>query len=216
MTINLAIVSSNRLFCEGVRKLVEGDPEIVIVGEPEPVVDFQDLADLQSDVVLIDRPALFAIPRYVLTDGGFRAKFIMVESRTEPSSIDAELLELISKGVMAGILSAEANGELLKKAVRVVASGELWLDHLTIKNILTQAVFVKRSVTRQESEIAELIMRGYCNKEIARELKIAEATVKSHCNRLFRKYNVSGRLQLGLKLKGLHPGNLPRISNGAN
>ena len=216
MTIKLAIVSSNRLFCEGVRKLVEGDPEIVIVGEPEPVADFQDLVDLQSDVVLIDQPALFAIPRHVLTEGGLRAKFIMVESRTEPSLIDGELIELISKGVMAGILSAEANGELLKKAVKVVASGDLWLDHLTIKNILTQAMSVKKSVTRQESEIAELITRGYCNKEIARELKIAEATVKSHCNRLFRKYNVSGRLQLGLKLKGLHPGNLPRMSNGTN
>jgi DNA-binding NarL/FixJ family response regulator len=75
---------------------------------------------------------------------------------------------------------------------------------------------VKKGVTRQESEIAELITKGYCNKEIARELKIAEATVKSHCNRLFRKYNVSGRLQLGLKLKGLRPGNLPRMSSDTN
>ncbi|MGD0487069.1 MAG: response regulator transcription factor [Syntrophorhabdales bacterium] len=215
MTIKLAIVSSNRLFCEGVRKLVEGDPEIVIVGELEPLADFQDLVD-RSDVVLIDQPALFAIPRHVLTESGLRAKFIMVESRNEPSSIDGELIGLISKGVMAGILSAEANGELLKKAVRVVASGDLWLDHLTIKNILTQAMSVKKGVTRQESEIAELITRGYCNKEIARELKIAEATVKSHCNRLFRKYNVSGRLQLGLKLKGFHPGNLPRMSHDTN
>jgi DNA-binding NarL/FixJ family response regulator len=214
MTIRLAIVSSNRLFCEGVRKLVEGDPEIVIVGEPDPVADFQDLVDLQGDVVLIDQPALFAIPRQALTESSLNAKFIMVESRTEPSLIDAELIGLISKGVMAGILSAEANGELLKKALRVVASGELWLDHLTIKNILTQAMSLKKSVTRQESEIAQLITRGYCNKEIARELKIAEATVKSHCNRLFRKYNVSGRLQLGLKLKGTHPGNLPRMSSG--
>ncbi len=216
MTIKLAIVSSNRLFCEGVRKLVEGDSEIVITGEPEPVAGFQGLVELQSDVVLIDQPALFAIPRHILIEDGFSAKFIMVESRGEPFLIDAELIGLISKGVIAGILCAEADGELLKKAVKVVASGDLWLDHLTIKNILTQAMSVKKNVTRQESEIAELITRGYCNKEIARELKIAEATVKSHCNRLFRKYNVSGRLQLGLKLKGLRPGNLPRAPNETN
>jgi len=215
MTTRLAIVSSNRLFCEGVRKLVEGDPEIVIVGGPAPVADFRALVN-GSDVVLIDQPALFAIPRHVLAGDGLRAKFIMVESGNEPSSIDGELIDLISKGVMAGILSAEANGELLKKAVKVVASGDLWLDHLTIKTILTQATAAKRGVTRQESEIAELITRGYCNKEIARELKIAEATVKSHCNRLFKKYNVSGRLQLGLKLKGFHPGNPPRILNDTN
>ena len=53
------------------------------------------------------------------------------------------------------MLSAEAKGELLKKAVSMVASGDLWLDHLTIKNILAQAMSVKKSVTRQESEIAE-------------------------------------------------------------
>lgn len=216
MTIKLAIVSSNRLFCEGVRKLVEGDPEIVIVGEPDPIARFQDLTDLQSDVVLIDQPALFAMPRRLLSESGLAAKFLMVESRSEPSSIDADLIELISKGVMAGILSAEANGELMKKAVRVVASGDLWLNHMTIKQILAQATSVKKSVTRQESEIAGLITKGYCNKEIARELKIAEATVKSHCNKLFRKYNVSGRLQLGLKLKTLHPGDLPSAPNDAN
>ncbi len=216
MRIKLAIVSSNRLFCEGVRKLVEGDSEIMIVGQPDSVVRFQDLTDLQSDVVLIDQPALFAVPRHVLKESGLGAKFIMVENRTETSSIDSELIELISKGVMAGILSADASGELMKKAVKVVASGELWLDHQTIKSILVQATSVKTNVTRQESEIAELIMKGYCNKEIAKELKIAEATVKSHCNRLFRKYNVSGRLQLGLKLKTLQTGHYPYPPHGAN
>ena len=89
------------------------------------------------------------------------------------------------------------------------------MGHLTIKNILTQAMFVKKSITRQESEIAGLILRGFCNKEIARELKIAEATVKSHCNRLFKKFNVSGRLQLGLKLKGLQHTSVPRASDSS-
>ncbi|MGA3174235.1 MAG: response regulator transcription factor [Syntrophorhabdales bacterium] len=215
MIIKLAIVSSSRLFCEGVRKLVEGDPEIAIIGGPGHIATFDELLDLKSDVVLVDQQALFAIPRQVLTENGFAAKLIMVESRTEPSFIDGEIIELISKGVLAGILSAEANGELLKKAVKVVASGELWLGHLTIKNILTQAMFVKKSITRQESEIAGLILRGCCNKEIARELKITEATVKSHCNRLFKKFNVTGRLQLGLKLKGLQRTSPPpRVSSG--
>ena len=59
---------------------------------------------------------------------------------------------------------------------------------------------MKKSLTRQESDVAALILHGFCNKEIVRELKIAEATVKSHCNRLFKKFNVSGRLQLALKL----------------
>jgi len=216
MTIKLAVVSGSRLFYEGVRKLVEGDPEISIIGEPDRAPTFDELLDLKSDVVLIDQQALFAVPRQSLTENGFAPKLIMVENRTDTSLIDGEIIELISKGVLAGILSAEADGELLKKAVKVVASGELWLGHLTIKNILTQAMFVKKSITRQESEIAGLILRGFCNKEIAKELKITEATVKSHCNRLFKKFNVSGRLQLGLKLKGLQRPGGQRASSGTH
>ena len=216
MTIKLAVLSGSRLFCEGVRKLVEGDTEISMVGGPDRSATLDELLDMKSDVILIDQQALFAVPRQDLTENGFPAKLIMVESRTEPSLIDGEIIELISKGVLAGILSAEADGELLRKAVRVVASGELWLGHLTIKNILTQAMFVKKSITRQESEIAGLILRGFCNKEIARELKITEATVKSHCNRLFKKFNVSGRLQLGLKLKGLQHTSAPRASGSSH
>ena len=196
MTIKLAVLSGSRLFCEGVRKLVEGDTEISMVGGPDRSATLDELLDMKSDVILIDQQALFAVPRQDLTENGFPAKLIMVESRTEPSLIDGEIIEPISKGVLAGILSVKRTVSLLRKAVRVVASGE-WSGHLTIKNILTQAMFVKKSITRQESEIAGLILRGFCNKEIARELKITEATVKSHCNRLFKKFNVSGRLQSG-------------------
>lgn len=204
MAIKLAVVSRSRLFCEGITRLVEDDPEIAIVGEPGRVTTLEDLVELGSQVVLVDHQALYDFPAHALTDGSLGAKLILVESRTEPNVVDGAVVELISKGVMAGILSAEASGELLKKAVRVVASGELWLGHLTIKSILTQAAFARKSITRQESEIAGLILRGYCNKEIAKELRITEATVKSHCNRLFKKFNVSGRLQLGLKLKGMY------------
>jgi DNA-binding NarL/FixJ family response regulator len=204
MAIRVAVVSHSRLFSEGIKRLIEDDPEITIAAVIGQSFDADGVANLRADVVLIDHQALFSIPRHILSENGFDAKLVLVESRTEPSLIDREIIELISKGTMAGILSADANGELLKKAIKVVASGELWLGHITIKNILTQAMFIKKSITRQESEIAALILRGCCNKEIARELKITEATVKSHCNRLFKKFNVSGRLQLGLKLKGLY------------
>lgn len=204
MAIKLAVLSRSRLFCEGVTRLVEDDPEIEIVGAPGRVATVEDLIVLGSQVVLIDHQALYDLPAQALTENGTGSKLILVESRTEPTVVDGAIVELISKGIVAGILSAEASGELLRKAVKVVASGELWLGHVTIKNILTHAAFTRKSITRQESEIAGLILRGYCNKEIARELRITEATVKSHCNRLFKKFNVSGRLQLGLKLKGMY------------
>jgi DNA-binding NarL/FixJ family response regulator len=202
MAIKVAIVSPSRLFSEGLQKLIEDDAELSIVIATQAVGLEETVRS--SHVILIDRPALFGTPRHFFNGNGCSPKLLLLENGSGPSPIDAEIVELISKGVMAGILSAESNGELVKKAVKVVASGELWLGHMAIRSILTQATLFKQNITPQESEIAGLILKGYCNKEIARELKITEATVKSHCNRLFKKFNVSGRLQLGLKLKGLY------------
>ncbi len=98
MTIKLAVLSGSRLFCEGVRKLVEGDTEISMVGGPDRSATLDELLDMKSDVILIDQQALFAVPRQDLTENGFPAKLIMVESRTEPSLIDGEIIELDIKG----------------------------------------------------------------------------------------------------------------------
>lgn len=207
MAIKLAVVSPSLLFCEGLKRLVDDDPEIEIVGSSASADEADEVRDLACDVILVDHQALFGAWNQYLAGEGARAKLILIQNRSEPSLVDGEIVDLICRGVMAGILSTDTNGDLLKKAIKVVASGELWLGHETIKRILSQASVFKQQVTRQESEIAGLILKGYCNKEIARELKITEATVKSHCNRLFKKFNVSGRLQLGLKLKGLYEDN---------
>lgn len=204
MAIKLAMVSPSRLFCEGIRKLIEDDPEIDIIGSSALATENRDGYLFSCDVVLVDHPALFGIWKQCINQDNANTKLILIQNRVEPLLVESEVVDLISKGVMAGVLSADTSGELLKKAIKVVASGELWLGHVTIKSILTQASAFKQNITRQESEIAGLILKGYCNKEIAKELKITEATVKSHCNRLFKKFKVSGRLQLGLKLRGLY------------
>jgi DNA-binding NarL/FixJ family response regulator len=55
-------------------------------------------------------------------------------------------------------------------------------------------------LSETEKEVAALICLGCRNKEIAQELDISEHTVKSHCNRIYKKLEVSDRLQLSLKL----------------
>ena len=202
--IRVSIFSKSRLLREGITRLLEDDPEIEVLGGETEGKSIEDVSWRETDVILVDRHMLSRVPlpEQPAREGGPRV--ILLESGAGQPRIDEEVVELISRGILGGIASAETGSELIKKAIRVVASGELWLGHLTIKNILGQAASARRSVTRQESEIATLILRGFCNKEIAKELGISEATVKSHCNRLFKKFNVTGRLQLGLKLKGAH------------
>ena len=57
-------------------------------------------------------------------------------------------------------------------------------------------------LTRREREVALLISRGSCNKEIAVKLKISERTVKAHLTSIFLKLGVSDRLQLAVYVVG--------------
>lgn len=203
--IRVSIFSKSRLLREGITRLFEDDPEMEVLGGEIDGKSIEEMSWRKTDVILVDRQTLSAVPFSVIDSAHESGpRVILLESGVGQPRIDEEVVDLISRGILGGIASAETGCELIKKAIRVVASGELWLGHLTIKSILGQAASARRSVTRQESEIATLILRGFCNKEIARELGISEATVKSHCNRLFKKFNVTGRLQLGLKLKGTH------------
>jgi DNA-binding NarL/FixJ family response regulator len=108
------------------------------------------------------------------------------------------LSEFISRGLV-GILPPETDGALLKRAIRAVYQGELWINHKSIKDMLLTGQ-QKIGLTKQEGQVVYHICRGLRNKEIAETLNITEQTVKSHCNRIYKKFGVSDRLQLALLL----------------
>jgi DNA-binding NarL/FixJ family response regulator len=60
-------------------------------------------------------------------------------------------------------------------------------------------------LTGKEEEITSLICKGFRNKEIAQKLNISEQTVKSHCNRIYKKVGVSDRVQLALYFYEIWP-----------
>jgi DNA-binding NarL/FixJ family response regulator len=60
-------------------------------------------------------------------------------------------------------------------------------------------------LAHREKEIISHICQGYKNKEIAQKLHISEQTVKSHCNRIYKKLGVADRLQLALHSHNILP-----------
>lgn len=112
---------------------------------------------------------------------------------------DRHLKDLILKGVV-GVLPASADSDLLKKALKAVFSGELWLDRHTIMKLVSAMKSNEGNscLAKREREIVHLVSQGYKNKEMAQKLNISEQTVKSHCSRIYKKLGVSDRLQLAL------------------
>lgn len=207
MSIKLVIGCCSYLFGEGLKKLLKDDRDINIIGIFDEGIDLEEIVKLKPDVILADFNIFSDLPEnFAIND---QLKIILIGGRTWPSSLigDKQIVELFSKGLV-GILPPGADSVILKKALKAVYQGELWIDHKTVKNFLFSRISPenKVSLTRKEEEIASLICQGYRNKEIAQKLDINEQTVKSHCNRIYKKIGVSDRLQLALYCYKIWPG----------
>lgn len=108
--------------------------------------------------------------------------------------------------------------EILKKIILKVLESELWVDRKFVSRLLTsledltqakhkEAVNLDSgydSLTPREKEIANLVATGYPNRKIANTLNISERTVKAHLGVIFRKLNITDRLQLALYVTKYH------------
>jgi two-component system response regulator DegU len=207
MTIRVAIGCHSYLLGEGLKRLFKGEKEIETVGIFDEGADVKEIVKLNPDIILADFKIFRAFPEDLHESD--QTKILLIGDRSWSSDAERQVPELILRGVY-GILPPDSDSQTLIKAVKVVYAGELWIDRKLIKNVLCNIGSPEKRVnlTRKEKEIVSLICHGYRNKEIAQQLDISEQTVKSHCNRIFKKVGVSDRLQLALYTHKLWPGHI--------
>lgn len=195
MPVKLVIGCCSYLFGEGLKKLLEDDKNIDVLGIFDEGSDLKEIVKLSADMILADRGVFHGLPEDFVIDKP--VKILLIADRTWLHTAYKDLPELVSKGVV-GILPPGTDSDLLKKAVKAVSSGEFWIERKTMKDMLTSKPEKIVDLTRKEKEVCSLICQGCRNKEIAQKLNISEQTVKSHCNRIYKKFGVSDRLQLAL------------------
>ena len=206
MTIRIAIGCHSYVLGEGLKKLFKDDEGTDIIGIFDEGIDLKEIIKLQPDIILADLKIFRTFPESVPTDN---VKILLISDDSWISEVEKQLPELLLRGV-CGILPPDADSDMLKKAVKIIYSGELWLDRKLLKNILYHVTSMEKKIdlTKKEKEIVSLICHGCRNKEIAQRLDISEQTVKSHCNRIYKKVGVSDRLQLALYTHKLWPGQI--------
>jgi DNA-binding NarL/FixJ family response regulator len=206
MTIRIAIGCHSYVLGEGLKKLFKDDEGTDIIGIFDEGVDLKEIIKLRPDIILADLKIFRTFPESVPTDN---VKILLISDDSWISEVEKQLPELLLRGV-CGILPPDADSDMLKKAVKIIYSGELWLDRKLLKNILYNVTSMEKKIdlTKKEKEIVSLICHGCRNKEIAQRLDISEQTVKSHCNRIYKKVGVSDRLQLALYTHKLWPGQI--------
>lgn len=215
MKLRLAIGCSNLLFGEGLKSMLEDERNIEIVGiftggAGDFLPDLIKIQECHPDVILADYApdfnSMFSLPDDYFKENSI--KIILIGDKNIRLLADTQLKEFVLRGVV-GVLPPSADSALLKKALRAVSQGELWLDRQMLTKILTSVKRrdKSRNLAKREQEIIMHICQGYRNKEIAQKLNISEQTVKSHCNRIYRKLGVSDRLQLALYSYRIWPEN---------
>jgi DNA-binding NarL/FixJ family response regulator len=200
--IGVLVVDDHAVVREGLRTFLELQDGIAVVGEAGDGEEAVRQAEaLRPDVVLMD----LAMPRLdgvgAMRELRRRLPAIRVIVLTSFAE-DERLLPAIQSGAAGYLLKNVAPAELAR-AVRAAHAGDALLDpHVAARLVEALAQPAGEDpperLTTREQEVLGLIARGFSNKRIARELGIAEKTVKTHVGHVLAKLGVADRTQAAL------------------
>ena len=195
---------------ESLKKIIEENPELKVIGIFTEQRDLTEVLKLNPHILIVSSPIFEANEEEILfTDG---IKLLILDHGNLRDLDESQVSDLIEKGLV-GILPQGEEISSLTKALKAVSSGELWFDRKTLSSLLSNKHAPSKPAvrfTRAEEKVISLLCRGFRNKEIAQELQVSEQTVKSHCNRIFKKTGLTDRLQLVIYVHNLRPNGAPR------
>jgi NarL family two-component system response regulator LiaR len=199
MVIRVLITDDHGVVRQGLRMFLSLDPDIQVVGEASDGREALEMArELVPDVVLMD--LLMPVMDGIGATRAIRSALPEVEVIALTSVLeDASVTDAIRAGAI-GYLLKDTNVEELHRAVRGAAEGRVQLAPEAAARLMREvrAPESPEALTARETEVLELLARGYANKQIASRLYVSEKTVKAHVSAILRKLGVQSRTQAAL------------------
>lgn len=192
------MAEDHNIIRQGIRSLLEKNPEFEIVGEVNNGRDaIQKAAELSPDIALMDvnMPGLNGIEATrIIADNSPEAKVIALSVHSDDAYV-------------SGMLMAGASGYLLKdcvldelvSAIKTVMLGHVYLSSALTKNLVNEYRSIKSKnidsyhslLTEREREILQLLAEGQSTKQIAADLFISIKTVSTHRQHIMEKLNMT-------------------------
>ncbi len=222
MTIRVLLVDDQALVRTGFRMVLAAEPDIEVVGEAADGLQAIEAARrLRPDLVLMDirMPNLDGIEATRRLAGPGVADPVKVLVLTT-YDVDEYVFAALRAGA-CGFLLKHTSPEGLVEAVRTVASGDGLIAPAVTRRLIAE--FARAPVaptppaelerlTEREREVLELVARGRSNAEIARELVVGPATVKTHVGRVLTKLGLPDRVEAVIRAYGGRGGRVGPLS----
>src|SRR6476646_5898253 len=201
--IRVLLADDHAIFRDGLRKLLDSDEDITIVGEAQNGAEcIKLLAKLKPEILLLDLRMPDKDGLAVLEEVNFDTlpTRVIVLSAAEDDRDVARAVRLGARGV---VLKESAIG-LLLKSIHSVHVGEFSVDsHIADEMVKTLSVSSGECSQRsllpdREIEVVQLVAQGLQNRAIGKKLFISEQTVKNHMLNIFDKVGVYDRVELML------------------
>jgi DNA-binding NarL/FixJ family response regulator len=205
MTIRVLICDDHMMVRQGVRMVLQSEPDIELVGEAGRGEEAVALAEqTRPDVVIMD----LSLPDLSGIEATQRIKTANPATHVIALTMHEEepyVLEVLKAGADGYIVKRSAAADLVN-AVRAVTQGQAVLDPVVTRAVVTGYVTrptpqpevgeVDLPLTPREREILILVAEGHTNAEIAKKLYISEKTVQTHRSNILDKLNIHDRTEL--------------------
>jgi two-component system nitrate/nitrite response regulator NarL len=208
--VRILIADAQPLFRAGLRRALEAEHDLGVVGETGDADEAVKLAEsLNADLLLLD-------PEMPRSDGLEALERLNGRDKTLSTilltaSLDhGRLVEAVRLGVR-GVVSKDASSELLLKAIRSVLAGQYWLGREEVADVVRALLRTSPELngrngrngrtppaplTPREREVVSAVVQGYSNREIAARLSVSEDTIKHHLTNIYDKLGLSSRVEL--------------------
>jgi DNA-binding NarL/FixJ family response regulator len=202
MTIRVLVADDQSMVRAGFRVLLAGEEDIEVVAEASNGLEaVQKAAQFNPSVVLMDirmpeLDGLQATERILAADSAARILILTT------FDLDEYVFKSLRAGASGFVLKDDSPEQLIA-AIRTVANGEALLSPAVTTRVIKQFVRTPhpdppkelQELSERERDVFRLMVRGLSNGEIANELYISEATVKTHVTHILQKLNLRDRVQ---------------------
>ena len=193
--IRLLVVDDHPVVRDGLKGMLASQDDLELAGEAEDGKEAVRLADvLRPDVILMD----LRMPGMDGTTAIGKIRELWSEANVlvlTTYEADADIVKAVTAGASGYILKDAPRAEIFR-AIRAVADGQSYLSSSVAGRLMDRVRSPDdEALSGREVEVLDLVSKGKSNKEIARHLRLSEATIKSHLLHIFAKLGVNDRTQ---------------------